>query len=274
MSLAQLLERHREAGVFSHAYAAYGRLAERDPRVVARVGPDGRGIFDLASLTKALVTVPLLFEQGLSFAGTVFDWSPSLESRLKPELGRLRINDLLRHEAGLPSWRNFWVCRLGRDLSPDYSLTWMKRFEVILEVLNRVEVVPQGRQLYSDVGFILLGLVLETRHALDLRQQFLRFGSDLVFLPSCRLDCIPSAFCPVRQRLLFGEPHDENCAALGGVAGHCGLFGTGSAICHFLHDYFYLNPVGRQVLSTQLREVKATPPLDPTQDSLMGWRQG
>lgn len=269
MSLRDILEKYRQLGVFSHAYAAYGRLSEREPIGAACVGPDKRDVFDLASLTKALVTVPLIFEQGLDLEGTVFDWAPSLIGILKPELGALRIRALLRHESGLPAWRNFWVCRLNDSLYDD-----SKRFELIVERLNRVTINPGIKQVYSDVGFILLGLVLESRQKADLSHLYSSFSCELGFLPSLRVLCVPTAYCRIRERLLVGEPHDENCAAMEGISGHCGLFGTGSGLCRFLHDYFYRTTVGQKVLAAQVQSIVPHPIEDPTQDSLLGWRQG
>jgi CubicO group peptidase (beta-lactamase class C family) len=269
LSLGGILERYRRLGLYSHAYAAYGRLDDPGPRTVEQVGPDQRRIFDLASLTKALATVPLVFAQGLPFDQTVFDWAPTLRGRLKPELGRLTIRALLRHEAGLPAWRNFWVCRLG-----DGPVDRVKRFEWILESLNRLDPPLPARQVYSDLGFLLLGLVLEARSGKPLAEQLERLEGELVYNPPLRTACIPTAYCPSRGRLLVGEVHDENCAALGGVAGHAGLFGSGEAVCSFLHRYIGGTPEGRQLLTAQAAAVVLPPPKDLSQDSLLGWRQG
>jgi CubicO group peptidase (beta-lactamase class C family) len=269
VSLGGILERYRRSGLYTHAFAAYGRLDDAGPRTVEQVGPDHRRIFDLASLTKALATVPLVFAQGLPLDQTVFDWAPALRGRLKPELGQLTIQTLLRHEAGLPAWRNFWVCRLG-----DGPIDRMKRFERILEGLNRLDRPVPARQVYSDVGFLLLGLVLEARSGKDLAEQLGPIGGELAYNPLLRTACVPTAYCPSRGRLLVGEAHDENCAALGGVTGHAGLFGTGEAICRFLHHYIAGTPAGRQLLAAQAAAVVLPPPGDPSQDSLLGWRQG
>lgn len=271
MSIREILEAYRYKDAYTHAFVAYGRLKDSAPLLMEQVGTDNRRMFDLASLTKALVTVPLVFAQNRSLEETVFDWAPLLREQLRQELGQIQISSLLRHVSGLPAWRNFWMCRLG---SPESLITRMKRSEMILEGLNRIEPKPDGRQVYSDVGFLLLGLALESRTEDDLSKQFQYFDHDFCFRPANPDACVPTAFCPVRNRLLTGEVHDENCAALGGVTGHAGLFGTGEAVCRFLHDFIQGTDIGQRILDAQVRALSSPPKQDFSQDSLLGWRQG
>ena len=58
---------------------------------------------------------------------------------------------------------------------------------------------------------------------------------------------MPSAYCHIRQRLLQGEVHDENCAARGGVSGHAGLFGSGDDLINYLRTLF-AHRVGQEIL--------------------------
>lgn len=271
MSIRQILEAYRAKDTYTHAFAAYGHLQDSSPQIVELVGPDERTIFDLASLSKALVTVPLVFAQDLSIEQSVFDWAPLLRGNLRPELGQIRVSSLLRHEAGLPAWRNFWMCRLGHQREATNRL---KRSEVILEGLNRILPTPNGRQVYSDVGFLLLGLMLESRGQENLDSQFHRLNTELRFCPPNPEACVPTAFCHIRNRLLVGEVHDENCAALGGVTGHAGLFGSGEAVCRFLHEFIYKTEIGKRILTAQASAICSPPNDDLSQDSLLGWRQG
>jgi len=94
--------------------------------------------------------------------------------------------------------------------------------------------------VYSDLGFILLGFILEDAGGAPLDQQFNpmaeRLGcGELQYLPPrvWRARAAPTEQDPWRGRMLVGEVHDENGWALAGVAGHTGLFGTASAVGRF-----------------------------------------
>src|ERR671938_989212 len=96
---------------------------------------------------------------------------------------------------------------------------------------------PPGAIVYSDLGYILLGYVLERlsgRSLADLAAElYERLGlhAALGFQPHGIV--APTEHCPWRGRLLRGEVHDENAASLGGVAGHAGLFGTLRGVCGY-----------------------------------------
>jgi CubicO group peptidase (beta-lactamase class C family) len=97
---------------------------------------------------------------------------------------------------------------------------------------------PGSRSIYSDPGFILLGLVLERLAPAELDRQFARIAGELGeigFLPADHLRprIAPTEVDGWRGRLLVGEVHDENAAAFGGVAAHAGLFGTAAAVGTF-----------------------------------------
>jgi CubicO group peptidase (beta-lactamase class C family) len=104
--------------------------------------------------------------------------------------------------------------------------------------------VPRSQSVYSDLGFMLLGIVLG--RGVALQQRFdamwtqMATGEELQFLPPerWRARTAPTERDPWRQRVLVGEVHDENAAALGGVAGHAGLFGTAPAVGAFARHLF------------------------------------
>ena len=114
---------------------------------------------------------------------------------------------------------------------------------------------PLKGALYSDIGFILLGLGLELKSGFSLGQLFEKYckktlnleGLKLFFKPGQGLkkSVVSTGYCSVRQRVLCGEVHDENCAAIGGVAGHAGLFGTGQSLLEFLRAFVFTKEAKR-----------------------------
>ncbi len=199
-------------------------------------------IYDLASLTKPLVTVSsllLLIQDGL------LDLSHPLGTLLEETkdvpLGQVSLKDLLSHQSGLPAWRPFY-----QSFSPTKSAGaefLQQRQRGILEMILKEPVTRASSSVcvYSDLGYILLGFVVEriSGKTLDV------FSHERIFFPlqadtlvfgiqkgQGRVDDLiaPTEEDPWRGSLLQGEVHDENAAALGGVAGHAGLFGTAQAV--------------------------------------------
>ncbi len=95
---------------------------------------------------------------------------------------------------------------------------------------------PGEKSCYSDIGFILLGFIVEKITGVSLAEaaKDLLYGplglSDDLFYPSLQekknVDYVSTEKCPWTGNMLSGKVHDENCRAIGGVAGHAGLFGT------------------------------------------------
>jgi len=199
-------------------------------------------VFDLASLTKVIATASVAMRQ-------VAHSTLSLDDHIATHVPGWRltaatIRHLLDHSSGLPSHARLW---------PDHQGRWA--FERAI-VSMESEYEPGTRSLYSDLGFILLGLVLERAGCATL-DQLSRFveappGEILTFRPPAELrDRIaPTERDAWRDRELVGEVHDENAAALGGVAGHAGLFGTVGAVGAF----------ARLVLETFQRDTALGPP--------------
>ena len=219
------------------AILTLGRLFyEHDAPAVA---PDT--IYDLASLTKVVATTAaamLLVDRGLlvldrpvayylqEFARP-FD---TAEDPLWAVRNEVTVRHLLAHTSGLPAYEKFFL--RAREKS-----------HVLEEALALpLEEIPGQKSLYSDVGFILLGEILErvTRQSLDL------FCEREIFRP---LNMWETRFNPpkhlweriapteldetFRKRLIRGEVHDENAWVMGGVAGHTGLFGTAGDLASF-----------------------------------------
>ncbi|HEU4685445.1 MAG TPA: serine hydrolase [Nitrospira sp.] len=197
-------------------------------------------IYDLASLTKPLVTgtsVALLIQDGRLSSDSCIE--NVLEDLKGSAIGRATVRDLLAHCSGLPGWRPLYERLSAVGIGPG-SPSQLRRDAVLKLIAQEPLVYERGsRSLYSDLGFILLGLLVEqvTEQRLD------RWYDSAVALP---LQAAPLLFCPIelldsariaptefdrgRAHWLQGEVHDENAAALGGIAGHAGLFGTSQAV--------------------------------------------
>jgi CubicO group peptidase (beta-lactamase class C family) len=186
-------------------------------------------LFDLASLTKVIATTSIAMK--LVEAGAI-DLDRPIGAYLRGwdegARGEIRVRQLLDHSSGLPAHARLWERGRGRA---DYE-----------EELRHLpmETAPGVRAVYSDVGFMLLGFILEdVGHApLDAQMNALATelaAGDLRYLPPAdwRARTAPTEFDPWRNRLLIGEVHDENAGALGGVAAHAGVFGTAPAVGRF-----------------------------------------
>ena len=184
-----------------------------------------RTIFDLASLTKILATTPLLMQQvergsiGLDdpVIRHVAEWRSS-------DRAAVTLRDLLSHSSGLPAYRELFRTHHGRVA-----------FEQAI-CGTPLEYAPRSASIYSDLGFILLGFVLDAEIPLPARFDTLlgQMGivEDLQFNPPAawRPRTAPTKIDAWRGRLLVGEVEDENTWALGGAAAHAGLFGTAAAV--------------------------------------------
>lgn len=255
------------SGVYTHAYVSLFNL-ESDRFVFEYQTPKPETIFDLGSLTKALVTTPLVIS-----AIAESNWQTPTRSWLQlpdelDHLGELSVEELMRHHSGLPAWRNFYVCRWDEERSRE---RWMR------ERLSKIAVDPtwKGKDRYSDVGMILLTLILElhTGRRLDQLFQSLRHqivgdsNIDLDFQPRLKRKCVPTGYCNLRHRILQGEVWDENASALDGVSGHAGLFASGASLNQWV-SLLFKSPLGQHLLGLQDAF------FEPDQPPLFGWRLG
>jgi CubicO group peptidase (beta-lactamase class C family) len=216
-------------------------------------------LFDLASLTKPIATTTLIL--GL-LADRRIDLHAAVGAAFPEWRGEDRatatIQDLLEHSSGLPA-------RL-LDAPP----TTRREFEH--EICHSpLEYPPHTKSIYSDLDFILLGFLIEDRGGSSLANQFaatvdglvrsgslastartLTFGVDEASRANVAAT-MPLAEDHRRGRQLRGEVHDSYGAALGGVAGHTGLFGSASAVGAF----------ARGVLSAALGDEGMPIPLSP-----------
>jgi CubicO group peptidase (beta-lactamase class C family) len=121
--------------------------------------------------------------------------------------------------------------------------------------------------VYSDLGFMILGHVLERLRGerLDLlaRRLFARVGLDSALAFSVPTDApvAPTERCPWRERVLRGEVHDENASAFDGVSGHAGLFGTLKGVCGYIRALVECRLLSATVLAYASQEhARAAPP--------------
>jgi CubicO group peptidase (beta-lactamase class C family) len=188
--------------------------------------------FDLASLTKPFATVlsllSLLKERKISIKDQLID---IFNEELPIDKRNIRIEQLLSHTAGFPAHREYYKKLVEVKVE--------QRKELLLKLLlNEPLLAAPGREtLYSDPGYMLIGLLLEKVSGLEIDEYFSEkitapIGlEEHVFYKSAGKKDIPAdrfapvEYCPWRGRLLRGEVSDENCWALGGVAGHAGLYG-------------------------------------------------
>ena len=193
-------------------------------------------IFDLASLTKPVGTTSIVMD--LTAAGRVDPGEP-LTSCFAEWRGGDReaatVQDLLEHASGLAA----------RLVDPPPASR--REFEHDICGLP-LEYAPRTKSIYSDLGFILLGFLAADRGGASLSELFERIGKRIDGLdgsagvlqygiPERAADRTaptePLAEDVRRGRRLVGEVHDNYAAALGGAAGHAGLFGTVSGVGAF-----------------------------------------
>jgi len=227
--------------------AATGWTADEGTGAVrARVTPDT--LFDLASLTKPLCLMPvaltLAAEGRLDLHEPVSRYLPWLEGRW---LGAVPTDLLLRHASGLAAWRPY-----GPDLCGSRGLfvagTPEAREFVRQRLASEEPAYPPGTAcLYSDLGYLLAQEVCEAAGGEPLDVMFRRRVTEALGLVRTSFRAVRGGLapalsseergtiaatecCPLRGRCLQGEVHDENAWAMGGVAGHAGLFSTASEV--------------------------------------------
>ncbi len=228
---------------------AAGRLTYADDSPPATLDT----VFDLASLTKVIATTSLTMravERGrLELSAPVSNYLPNWRG---PERASVTISDLLEHASGLTAHLPFFRDHQGRI-----------EFEAAICTLP-LEYAPRSQSIYSDLGFILLGFILSDIAKTPLDDLWRELSDeltlgDLRYRPprSWRPRVAPTEVDPWRGRLIQGEVHDENGWALGGVAGHTGLFGTAAAVGRFaravLTTIDHPTPLGAPDISRRFR---------------------
>lgn len=211
---------------------------ENSPRVLTNT------IYDLASLTKVIATTTaamICYDRKLfSLDDYVVKYIPEFGQNGKD---KITIKNLLLHNAGLTAWKKFYeYCNSAED--------------VIKEIYSSApEYEPGTKMVYSDLGFITLGKIIEkvSRKTLDV------FCKDEIFTPlnmnstfynpndSIKNLCAPTEIDNYwRMKTLQGEVHDEASAMLNGVAGHAGLFSTAEDISKLIAVLMQKGKLGKK----------------------------
>jgi CubicO group peptidase (beta-lactamase class C family) len=197
-------------------------------------------LFDVASLTKPFVTATLVMiaiEEGhLSLDQCVGDL-PIVAPR---GIHGSTLADLLSHSTDLQAWFDFSACTAGS----------VNRLEAMQRVACAIEVLPLRGDphvgCYSDLGYILLGMLLEQCYSETIAELFdlkiatyLGLKSDMMF---CPLQSFPASRCVATHFLrdgsvLQGLPDDDNVRCMGHMAGHAGLFSTAEGIATYVRAY-------------------------------------
>lgn len=229
-------------------------------------GLDFETIFDVASLTKVIATttaVMILWERKLiELTDPVKKFIPAFTGGAKESV---TIEQLLSHSSGLPAWIALYQSIQEEEKRRQEPLVGMaKGKKVGIELAARAELTdrPGAVQCYSDLGFILLGAIVENVSGQDLdrfcaTEIFKKLGMEQTFFnhldQSAVYDTLRSHSsttvrikkffgklrfastedCPWRRKILNGEVDDDNAYAMGGVAGHAGLFSKADDIRKF-----------------------------------------
>jgi CubicO group peptidase (beta-lactamase class C family) len=239
-----------KGGLFTHAFG-------RQSYATRAASVNERTIYDTASLTKPVVTTTLcamLSESGqLDISAPVSryiaGWACGPD-RARRE--RVTVAHLLTHSSGLPAHQ-------------DYFLKFKGRSEILARAAAESLVYEPGAEsIYSDIGFILLAAIIErltgrTLDALAQERIFAPLGmTDTMFrTPKPLGSRIASTerISGARKRTLHGEVHDENAAAMGGIAGHAGMFSTApdlAIFCQMMLNggiYAHQRVLGRQTVT-------------------------
>jgi CubicO group peptidase (beta-lactamase class C family) len=200
-----------------------------------RAGPDApcttTSLFDLASLTKLATTALVLsfvrerqLEVDMPFRELVPDFRGGNKDRVT-------LRQVLTHTAGLAWWKPLWK----EASSPEELVSFAAKEPLAQDI---------GEFRYSDLGYIMLTAGLARVAGRPFKDAMRERVLDVVEARSCEYGPRPPEECAAteedaewRRKRLRGEVHDENAYAMGGVAGHAGLFGTAADVAALIRVY-------------------------------------
>jgi serine-type D-Ala-D-Ala carboxypeptidase len=229
----------REAsGAAVYVEACAGKLTDNGAATVLRTP------YDLASVTKPFVAMAALrlVSQGALRLDSKAEQFVS-DARGAPG-GAATLEQLLTHRAGLSPWGGLFL-----DVPHEPGTSAARRW-IVAEASRRPEETPYlpGSALYSDLGYIVAGELVARAAGVSLDRvvaaqvtEPLGITDEVFYAGALASDrkaalakkAAPTERCDWRGRTIRGEVHDENCAALGGVSGHAGLFGTAHGVAVF-----------------------------------------
>ncbi len=256
-----ILRKGLEAGIYPAAVYAVlrdGKIAAAGAMGVAQhdgehpIVAEPWTVFDMASLTKPVAATLLLqcVERGdLHLGMRVVDFLP--ESAGSP-VGAITLFQLATHTSGLPPWK------------PLYK---SERDSAIEEILaTDLEAEPGTRYAYCDLGYILIGEILQRVTGVKLD----KLARARIFAPLGMIDSTycpdesvhgtiaVTANCPWREGLtLVGQVHDANAHSMNGISGHAGLFSTAPDMARFAVSLFYPEEAARLGIPALLKPATA-----------------
>jgi CubicO group peptidase (beta-lactamase class C family) len=244
---AVVLAAREDEIVYEHAFGLRSLVPSKRPMQAST-------IFDLASLTKPLATTTaimlLISEQKIGLEDRVTRFFPAFEVSGKHAV---TIRHLLNHSSGLPDWKPYYeaVRKCEQQGKINFIASQAGKRYVLEQVHCEAPLSPAGQRcLYSDLGFMVLGEIVELVGGMALDH----FCRERIFKPlgverTSFIDLTqsnnhpfdpveemiaPTENCPWREKVLCGEVHDDNAYAIGGVAGHAGLFSSARDIHQLL----------------------------------------
>lgn len=234
-------------------------------------------IFDLASVTKVVATTSLamlLYDRGiLSLDARLGEILPEFVEGASTDSDRrgVTIRFLLAHSSGLPGYARLFE----QNRTPEAMLHALLHLPL--------DAAPGARAEYSDIGFMMLGRALEV---LSGRRLAAMFESEIAAPLKLETACfnpkpeLHNGIPPTeddtifRHRVIQGEVQDENCFALGGVAGHAGLFANTHDVLRFAACILAdgRGPGGNQVFQPETVRLFATRQTEPASTTrALGW---
>jgi CubicO group peptidase (beta-lactamase class C family) len=242
---------------------SYGRLTYDDTAPAV----DEHTRFDLASLTKVIATTTaamMLEEQGrLDINRTVASYLPEFNA---PDKKGITVRMLITHRGGLEAFAPLWHTLKGRE-------------QYLAAINSRpLAYIPGSKSVYSDWDYVLMGLIVErlTGQTLDTYTAQHIFGplgmTETGFRPDtvAKRHIAPTEIDSARG-LVWGTVHDENADAIGGVAGHAGLFSTAHDLAIFARMMLNGGSVGSVMLLAPTTIARWTAPQDAGSSRALGW---
>lgn len=252
--LKTYLNHCQQAGIFS-AYQVGYVAGSQPPRILGSHTVKPNSVFDIASVTKMVATVTLTMisvEKGLlNVEGNLTDvlddclgnsWGDNGHAKRYQALcatPAIKIKHLLNHTSGLQWHHKFydqWSRQTSRSVVDIIGRDWHRdRMGRLVDILSLPLAGKAGDQrVYSDLGFMILGIILELLWQKPLPLLFQELIADPLqmkntfFLPANQVQpayhYLPTSQCPFRNCKVEGVVNDLNCYFGGGASGHAGLF--------------------------------------------------
>ncbi|MFQ5580304.1 MAG: serine hydrolase domain-containing protein [Nitrospiria bacterium] len=247
-------------------------------------------LFDLASLTKPLSTSAMLLlllqEKRTALDDPLFRFIPGFSRGPKRTL---RLSHLLTHSSGLPDWKPYFQT-IAKRAKREQGFLGSPEAKAVVYALARKEPLisaPGEVCRYSDIGFMLLGEIIEIigdapLHRICSRHIFSKIPCKETFfinrgrrpVAAKNRDFAATENSVWRKKVISGIVHDDNTYAMGGVAGHAGLFSTAKEVYQLVR--LWLDSLkGEGIFDASLTKdfvTRQTGKTIPTQSSrALGW---